>query len=149
MARVAEGVAELRRSDAQLSRRLSARGAPNDTDREAMRFIARAPEHDPATPGALAVHLGVSTAAVTGVIRRLEKGGFVLVEPNPADARSKVLRLSQREPHSLVDGLSSRVEAIATEFSPSELDAVARFLVQLAAEVEDSANMREDWNLTS
>ncbi|MBO9627079.1 MAG: MarR family transcriptional regulator [Microbacterium sp.] len=108
-----------------------------------MRFIARAPAHDPVTPGALAAHLGVSTAAVTGVIRRLREGGFVVVAPNPADARSKVLRASLRELHSPADRLSSRVEAIASDFSDSELDAVARFLVQLAAEAEDVGDVKD------
>ena len=44
-------VDELRRAEAQFGRRLAAVRAPNDTDREAMRYILDAPDDAPATPG--------------------------------------------------------------------------------------------------
>lgn len=130
-------VEELRRAEAQLTRRLAAMRAPNDTDREAMRFISDAPIDAPATPGELAAHLGVSTAAVTSVIRRLRARGQVVVARHPDDARSKVLRPSLRDLHSPVDELSRRVEAIASEFTPDQAAAVSRFLRRLSEEIAD------------
>ncbi|WP_334149158.1 MarR family winged helix-turn-helix transcriptional regulator [Microbacterium sp.] len=131
------GVEEFRRADAQLTRRLAAMRAPNDTDRAAVRFIAAAPADAPVTPGSLATHLGVSTAAITSLIRRLQERGQVVVARHPDDARSKVLRASLRDLHSPVDDLGRRVEALADEFSPEHLEAVTRFFRRLAEEVAE------------
>lgn len=131
------GVEELRRADAQLSRRLAAMRVPNDTDRAAMRFIAAAPADAPVTPGSLASHLAVSTAAITSLIRRLQERGQIVVAPHPEDARSKVLRPSLRDLHSPTDDLAERVEELAGEFSDEHLDAVVRFLRRLSEEIAD------------
>jgi len=130
-------VDELRRVDAQFARRLAAVRAPNDTDRVAMRFIADAPADAPATPGDLAAHLSVSTAAITSVIRRLQERGQIVVAPHPADARSKVLRPSLRDINSPVDDLTSRVEAIGEEFTPEQTAVITRFLRRLTEEIDD------------
>jgi DNA-binding MarR family transcriptional regulator len=130
-------VDELRRAEAQFARRLSAVRAPNDTDREAMRFIAEASDDAPVTPGGLAVHLGVSTAAVTSILRRLQDRGQVVVAPHPGDARSKVLRPSLRDLNSPADDLTQRIESIASEFTPDQADVVARFLRRLTEEISD------------
>ncbi|TQE36516.1 MarR family winged helix-turn-helix transcriptional regulator [Streptomyces ipomoeae] len=41
----------------------------------------------PVTAGDLAVRAHVTTGAVTGVLNRLERGGFVTRQPDPADGR--------------------------------------------------------------
>lgn len=132
-----ERVDDLRRAESQLARRLSLRRAPNDTDREAMRFISVAPADSPATPGDLAVHLNVSTAAVTSVLRRLQERGQIVVAPHPADARSKVLRPALSDANASVDDLARRIEDIASEFTPEQSDIVARFLRRLTEEISD------------
>lgn len=130
-------VDELRRAEAQLGRRLAALRAPNDTDREAMRFIADAPADAPATPGGLAAHLNVSTAAITSLLRRLQERGQIVVAPHPADARSKVLRPSLRDLHSPADELTQRVAELANEFTPEQTAAISRFLHRLTEEIGD------------
>lgn len=130
-------VDEFRRVDAQLARRQAAKREPNDTDRVAMRFIAEAPADSPATPGGLAAHLSVSTAAITSVIRRLQDRGQIVVAPHPADARSKVLRPSLRDLNSPADELTRRIESIADEFTPEQTETVARFLRRLTEEIAD------------
>lgn len=130
-------VDELRRAEAQLGRRLAAMRAPNDTDREAMRFITDAPADAPATPGGLAAHLNVSTAAITSLLRRLQERGQIVIAPHPADARSKVLRPSLRDLHSPADELTQRIESLASEFTPDQTEAVTRFLRRLAEEISD------------
>lgn len=134
---LAREVDGLRRADAQLNRRLAARREPNDTDRAAMRLIAAAPADRPVTPRELASHLGVSTAAVTSVIRRLSERGQIVVAPHPGDARSKVLRPSLRDMHAPVDHLSRRVAALEGEFTPEEAEAISRFLRRLAEEIAE------------
>jgi DNA-binding MarR family transcriptional regulator len=130
-------VDELRRADAQLNRRLAARREPNDTDRMAMRCIIAAPADRPVTPRELAAHLGVSTAAVTSVIRRLSERGQIVVAPHPDDARSKVLRASLRDLHAPTDDLSRTVAALEGEFTPGEAAAISRFLRRLSQAIAD------------
>lgn len=130
-------VDELRRAEAQLGRRLAALRAPNDTDREAMRFIIDAPADTPATPGGLAAHLNVSTAAITSLLRRLQERGQIVVAPHPADARSKVLRPSLRDLHSPADELTQRIAELANEFTPEQTAAISRFLHRLTEEIGD------------
>jgi DNA-binding MarR family transcriptional regulator len=135
---LARSVDELRRVDAQLTRRLVAQRQPNETDRAALRYISAAPADRPVTPGALASHLGVSTAAVTSVIRRLADRGMVVVAPHPDDARSKIVRPSTREVQPPVDDISRRIERLESEFSPEQVDVISRFLRRLAEELADS-----------
>lgn len=125
----------LRRAEAQFARRLAAVRAPNDTDREAMRFIAEAPADAPATPGDLAAHLNVSTAAITSVLRRLQERGQIVIAAHPADARSKVLRPSLRDFNSPADELTQRVESLASEFTPEQAEVIGRFLRRLTEEI--------------
>lgn len=130
-------VEEFRRAEAQLGRRLAALRAPNDTDREAMRYIAEAPADAPATPGGLSAHLNVSTAAVTSLLRRLQERGQIVVAPHPADARSKVLRPSLRDLNSPADELTQRIAGLAEEFTPEQTAAISRFLHRLTEEIGD------------
>ncbi len=130
-------VDELRRAEVQLGRRLAALRAPNDTDREAMRYITDAPADSPATPGGLAAHLNVSTAAITSLLRRLQERGQIVVAPHPADARSKVLRPSLRDLHSPADELTQRIAELAKEFTPEQAAAISRFLYRLTEEIAD------------
>ncbi|WP_460798191.1 MarR family winged helix-turn-helix transcriptional regulator [Microbacterium sp. GXF0217] len=132
---LAARVEELRRAEAQLARRLTSLRAPNDTDREAMRFIAGAREGAPATPGGLAAHLNVSTAAVTSVLRRLQERGQIVIAPHPSDARSKILRPSLRDLHSPVDELTQRISSISDEFSVDEVATIDRYLRRLTQEI--------------
>lgn len=130
-------VDELRRAEAQLARRLAALRAPNDTDREAMRYILDAPKAEPVTPGDLAAHLNVSTAAITSLLRRLQDRGQIIIAPHPRDARSKVLRPSLRDLNSPADELTQRIDALAQEFTPEQTDAISRFLQRLTEEIGD------------
>lgn len=141
------GVEDLRRAEAQLTRRLMAMRAPSDTDRAAMRFIADASADSPATPGTLASHLGISTAAITSLIKRLQERGQIVVAPHPEDARSKILRSSLRDIHTPVDELSRRVAAIADEFTEEQSASVMRFLRRLSEEIEEVSSSGR--NLTS
>lgn len=127
----------LRRADARFGRRLAAERQPNETDRAAIRFIAEAPVDRPVTPRDLAAHLGVSTAAVTAVTRRLAERGQIVVSTHPHDARSKILRPSLRDLHSPADEISRRVEGIEGEFTAEQIAVIARFLRRLTEEISD------------
>jgi DNA-binding MarR family transcriptional regulator len=49
-------------------------------------------ERGPATAGRLAERSGFTTGAITGIVDRLEKAGYVRREPNPRDRRSVIIQ---------------------------------------------------------
>ena len=71
------------------------------TDLQYLGFVER---YGPTTAGHLAELGGLTTGAVTGVLDRLEKAGYVRRESDPADRRKVVVRI--------VPGAAERVEAL-------------------------------------
>jgi DNA-binding MarR family transcriptional regulator len=55
-------------------------------------YLATIAEQEPLTAGRLAQLTGLTTGAITGVIDRLERDGFVRREPDPADRRRVIVR---------------------------------------------------------
>lgn len=94
--------------------------------------------HGPAPAGRLAELTGLTTGAVTGVIDRLEKGGFVRREVDPADRR-KVIVVPDRErvDHDLFPHFPSLERAAAREFyddfTIAQLETIATFLRRLSS----------------
>src|SRR5882757_4375726 len=60
----------------------------NVTDAECIDFLQ---EMGPSTAGALAKATGLTTGAITNVIDRLEKAGFVKRGPDPKDRRKVIV----------------------------------------------------------
>src|SRR5262245_28604316 len=61
----------------------------NTTDHNALDLLSRA---GPITAGELAELTGLTTGAITGIIDRLEKAGFVCRENDPKDRRRVIIR---------------------------------------------------------
>jgi DNA-binding MarR family transcriptional regulator len=92
--------------------------------------------HGPAPAGRLAELTGLTTGAVTGVIDRLEAGGFVRREVDPADRRKViVVPDAGRVEHDLFPHFPSLKKAAAEQFyddfSIAELELIAEFLSRL------------------
>jgi len=93
--------------------------------------------HGPAPAGRLAERTGLTTGAVTGVIDRLEKGGFVRREVDPADRRKViVVPDAGRVDRDLFPHFPSLKRAAAQQFyddfSIAELERISEFLSRLA-----------------
>lgn len=92
--------------------------------------------YGPSTPTRLAAATGLSSGGVTVALDRLEKGGFIRREPNPADRRSLLIHINPT--HLLkLKGIYENIEAqtrrqLAT-LSQRDLEAVIRFFESLAA----------------
>jgi DNA-binding MarR family transcriptional regulator len=92
--------------------------------------------HGPAPAGRLAELTGLTTGAVTGVIDRLEKGGFVRRELDPADRRRViVVPDAGRVDRDLFPHFPSLQRAAAQQFyddySIAELEQIGGFLARL------------------
>jgi DNA-binding MarR family transcriptional regulator len=92
--------------------------------------------HGPAPAGRLAELTGLTTGAVTGVVDRLEKGGFVRREADPADRRKViVVPDAGRVDRDLFPHFPSLKRAAALQFyddfSIAELELISEFLSRL------------------
>jgi DNA-binding MarR family transcriptional regulator len=92
--------------------------------------------HGPAPAGRLAELTGLTTGAVTGVIDRLENGGFARREVDPADRRKViVVPDAERVDRDLFPHFPSLQRAAAgafyDDFSIAELERISEFLSHL------------------
>ncbi len=72
--------------------------------------------------GELAAELGLTTGAVSRVIDRLERAGFVHRIPDPVDGRKVIIELTTMEPVAgLFAGHSAKITESVANFSESEL----------------------------
>jgi DNA-binding MarR family transcriptional regulator len=100
----------------------------HQTDQEALDLLDWA---EPLTAGELARHLGLSSGAVTGLLDRLEAGGWVRRERDAADRRRVFVHLSHEhggELWRLYQPLSDAIDAYRSSLSLDELATVVRFL---------------------
>lgn len=98
------------------------------TDQECIDLLDWA---EPLTAGQIASHLGLTTGAVTGLVDRLEAGGWVRRERDPSDRRRVLVHLSDEHGAELWEAYQPLAEAIATyqaSLSERELDIIVGFL---------------------
>ncbi len=90
----------------------------------------------PLTAGQIAELSGLSTGAVTGVIDRLERAGFVRRVRDPYDRRKVRLEVSGREmtlPSAPMGGLSGVLGNVLGGYTGEELRIIERYQRQLIA----------------
>ena len=129
---IRESMRELGIRLALLNRQVSERLAIRDTDLGCLDLIARG---GPLSPTALARLAGLHPATLTGILDRLERGGFVARERDPADRRGVVLRaLRERggEIMGLYAGMNRSIDDICADYRAEELRVLADFLRRTA-----------------
>ncbi|WP_232376348.1 MarR family winged helix-turn-helix transcriptional regulator [Amycolatopsis aidingensis] len=112
-----------------LHARLAERIGLSATDHKALELLTH--WRCPLTAGRLAELTGLSTGAVTGVIDRLERAGFVRRMRDPADRRKvlvDVLAEGRAKAAPAAELPLRLTERVLAEFAPGELEVVERFL---------------------
>ncbi len=73
---------------------------------------------------------GLTSGAITGVVARLERAGYLRREPDPHDGRKQILRLVlDRTPiQNVINPLRQDVAALLEKFDARQLTAIAEFL---------------------
>jgi DNA-binding MarR family transcriptional regulator len=90
-------------------------------------------EHGPATAGRLAELSGFTTGAITGIVDRLEKAGYVRREANPRDRRSVIVhpvrsRELGEQVAPILASLGKAMAALASLYSARELALIQDYL---------------------
>jgi DNA-binding MarR family transcriptional regulator len=107
-----------------------------ENDMKALRFLVLCKTQGiVATPGSLADHLGVSSAATTKLLDRLEDAGHIQRAPHPTDRRALTITITQATHEQVRDSVGKthahRFEA-AARLTPEEREVVIRFLADLS-----------------
>ena len=132
-ARLAAVLREVRRMTAQsvlISQAVSERFGLTSSDLECLDLALLS---GGATAGEFAKATGLTTGAITGVIDRLERAGYVRREKDPADRRKVVVRARPamtRRIAPLYDSLQREMTALWSRYSDGELALVLDFLTK-------------------
>jgi DNA-binding MarR family transcriptional regulator len=127
-------------ADASHRAALARRLLLTETDVLAVQHLARAGE---LTPGQFGVHLQLSSAGTTGLIRRLERAGHVTRNANPRDRRSAVVRLTPTMEQTATEAwarLVAELDALTLELPESDRETARRFLERAADAAERHAD---------
>ena len=114
----------------------------NSTDLDAMQHLIVAGS---LSPGDLSKRLGLSSAAVTSVIDRLEVAGHAAREPHPSDRRALLVVPS---PGSVGKALGevmpmvAKLDSVLEDFSDEEQSAIVRYLDAVIAAYREHLDTR-------
>jgi DNA-binding MarR family transcriptional regulator len=98
------------------------------TDEKCLDLAMRA--EGPLTAGRIAELSGLSTGAVTGVIDRLERAGYVRRVRDPHDRRKVLVQVSPMDESKfahLFEGALETLEHVLSQFTPEELEVLERY----------------------
>ena len=99
-----------------------------------MQMIHMLQLYGPSTPTRLAAATGLSSGGVTVALDRLEKGGYLRREPNPADRRSLLITLRPVRLHKIAaiyEGVEAETRRLLATLPRRDLEAVVRFFETL------------------
>ena len=128
MTAIKESMRELSIQLSLLNHQVGAHLDLKDADLGCLDTIAR---HGPLSPSALARRAGLHPATVTGILDRLERGGWVARERDPSDRRAvlvRALRDRNAEVFRLYAGMNASMDQLLAGYTPGELDLLASFL---------------------
>ena len=111
-----------------LKRRVGTRLTLKDADLECLNLVHN---EGPLTPSVLARRAGLHPATITGVLDRLERGGWVVRERDAGDRRAvliRALRERNSELFGLLSGMNTAMADILSDYSTDELRVIADFL---------------------
>lgn len=135
---VKDGLRDVGMQLALLNHQVGARLKLRDVDLDCLNLLSR---HGPMSPGALARRAGLHPATMTGVLDRLEKGGWVARDRDPGDRRAVVIRaLRDRgaEVFGLYQGMNDAMDGICAGYTAEQLEVIGDFL-RRTAEAGDAA----------
>lgn len=140
LAAVRDGLRALRLELARLNHRVSDRIELRDLDLDCFDLVARS---GGLTPTELAALSGVHPATLTGILDRLERGGWIVRERAAGDRRSVTVRPAPRSaarvlPH--FAGMNRAMDDACADFSDEQLDLIAEFLRRAATAGGESAD---------
>jgi DNA-binding MarR family transcriptional regulator len=131
-AAIKQSLRELNNQLSLLNHHVGARVDLRDVDLDCLDLIAR---HGPLSPSALARRSGLHPATLTGILDRLERGGWVVRQRDPSDRRAVVVRQVRSRNADLVrpySGMNTSMDQICATYEEAELEVIVDFLQRTA-----------------
>jgi DNA-binding MarR family transcriptional regulator len=127
---VKESLRELRNQLSLLHHQVSTKVALKDVDLDCLDLIAR---HGPLGPSELARRAGLHPATMTGILDRLQRGGWIVRErdPDATDRRAVAVRVvpgRNVELFRLYAGMNAAMDELCAGYTDAELELIADFL---------------------
>jgi DNA-binding MarR family transcriptional regulator len=118
-----------------LNHQVGAQLALKDIDLDCLDLITR---DGPLTPSTLARRTGLHPATMTGILDRLQRGGWITRERDPegADRRAVMIRAVRdrsAEVFHAYGGMNTSMDAVLDEYSAAELELLVDFLQRTTA----------------
>lgn len=132
-AAIKRSLRELRIQLSLLNYRVGAHLDLNDVDLDYLDLIAL---QGPLSPSALARRAGLHPATITGILDRLERGGWVARDRDASDRRAVVVRPLRHRNAELVRlyaGMNASIDQICADYGEAELEVLASFLGRTTA----------------
>lgn len=136
---------QLGRATTLFNSRAARRVGLSATDHKCLDLAARTER--PLTAGQIAEGSGLSTGAVTGVIDRLERAGYVRRVRDPRDRRKVLVEVSRMSLSRCADPVMGLREALAKTlagYTPDELAVIERYLGETVEVLSVEANKLAD-----
>jgi DNA-binding MarR family transcriptional regulator len=127
-AEIRESLRELRIQLSLLNYRVGSALALKDVDLDCFDIIDA---YGPLSPTALARRAGLHPATITGILDRLERGGWIARERDPSDRRAVAVRAMRERYAELMRqyaGMSRSMNKLLADYSESELGLIGDFL---------------------
>jgi DNA-binding MarR family transcriptional regulator len=125
---IKDSLRELSNQLSLLNHRVGAQVELKDIDLDCLELLNR---HGPLSPSALARHAGLHPATMTGILDRLERGGWIARDRDPDDRRAVVIRVRRErggELYRLYAGMNASVDEILAGYRDDQLELLADFL---------------------
>jgi DNA-binding MarR family transcriptional regulator len=125
---IRDSLRELRIQLSLLNYRVGSRLELKDVDLDCLDIIDA---YGPLSPSALARRAGLHPATMTGILDRLERGGWIARERDPSDRRAVVVRALRDRYAELLRqyaGMNRSMNKLLAGYSDSELELIADFL---------------------
>lgn len=112
-------------------------------------------EHGSSSASRLADLSGFTTGAITGIVDRLERAGYVRREPHPTDRRSVIVQPQpmkevQQRVGPIFQSLLSAMATIASHYTAAELKSIASFFRETTAVLHaETAKLKKKKRATS
>ena len=138
--RVLDALRDWRAAEERLSEASRSFMKLGDNDMRALRYIIVVTDRgDVATARGIAEHLGISSAATTKLLDRLERGDHIRRTPHPHDRRSSSIVITpetRNAAQATVGREHARRFRVAAALTAAERDVVIRFLGELSRTTE-------------
>lgn len=139
ISRVMGALGQLREAEQELSLASRRYMQLNESDMRALHFLIVSSNRDVvATPSGIAHYLGISSAATTKLLDRLEAGGHILRSAHPTDRRALAISITpetRRAATETVGRIQAKRFYSAARLTREEREVVIRFLADMTAEI--------------